>query len=173
MLSTPTSLPIIILSAALWDYWLTTLRVFVYLGVGVVFLSVDLKQANLASAGLILLLTVIVFSSLGIIAASFIMVLKRGDPIAWLFNAASSFLGGVYYPVAVLPGGLQALSKLLPITYALEALRQALLNGATIGQLRSQILALSVFCLILLPASLIIFRLAVRQARIDGSLTHY
>jgi ABC-2 type transport system permease protein len=152
---------------------MTTLRVFVYLGVGVVFLSVDLKQANLASAGLILLLTVIVFSSLGIIAASFIMVLKRGDPIAWLFNAASSFLGGVYYPVAVLPGSLQTLSKLLPITYALEALRQALLNGATIGQLTPQILALSVFCLVLLPASLIIFRLAVRQARIDGSLTHY
>jgi ABC-2 type transport system permease protein len=173
MLSTPTRLPIIILSAALWDYWMTTLRVFVYLGVGVVFLSVDLKQANLASAGLILLLTVIVFSSLGIIAASFIMVLKRGDPIAWLFNAASSFLGGVYYPVAVLPGSLQTLSKLLPITYALEALRQALLNGATIGQLTPQILALSVFCLVLLPASLIIFRLAVRQARIDGSLTHY
>jgi ABC-2 type transport system permease protein len=173
MLATPTRLPTIILSAALWDYWMTTLRVFVYLGVGVVFLSVDLKQANLASAGLILLLTVIVFSSLGIIAASFIMVLKRGDPIAWLFNAASSFLGGVYYPVAILPGSLQIFSKLLPITYALEALRQSLLNGATIRQLGPQILALSIFCLVLLPASLLIFRLAVRQARIDGSLTHY
>ncbi len=173
MLATPTRLPMIILSAALWDYWMTTLRVFVYLGVGAVFLRVDFMQANLASVGLILLLTVIVFSSLGIIAASFIMVLKRGDPIAWLFSAASSFLGGVYYPVAVLPGGLQTLAKLLPITYALEALRQALLNGATIGQLMPQILALTAFCVLLLPASLFIFRLAVRQARIDGSLTHY
>ncbi len=103
MLSTPTSLPIIIISSALWDYWMTTLRVLVYLGVGVIFLKVDLQHANLASVILILMLTIVVFSSLGVLAASFIMVLKRGDPIAWIFNAASSFLGGVYYPVSVLP----------------------------------------------------------------------
>ena len=173
MLSTPTSLPIIILSSALWDYWVTTLRVFIYLGVGVLFLSVNFAQANLASVILILLLTVIVFSSLGIIAASFIMVLKRGDPIAWVFNAISSFLGGVYYPITVLPAPLQFLAGLLPITYALEALRQALLNGATIAELSLQILALAIFCLVLLPVSLVAFRLAVRQAKIDGSLTHY
>ena len=173
MLSTPTSLPAIILSSALWDYWMTTFRVFIYLGIGVLFLKVDLKQANLASAILVLLLTILVFSSLGIIAASFIMVLKRGDPIAWIFNSASSFLGGVYYPVAVLPQWLQFLAWLLPITYALEALRLALLNGATIGQLSLQILVLLIFCLVLLPASLIAFRLAVRRAKSDGSLSHY
>ena len=137
------------------------------------FLSVNFAQANLASVILILLLTVIVFSSLGIIAASFIMVLKRGDPIAWVFNAISSFLGGVYYPITVLPAPLQFLAGLLPITYALEALRQALLNGATIAELSLQILALAIFCLVLLPVSLVAFRLAVRQAKIDGSLTHY
>jgi ABC-type multidrug transport system ATPase subunit/ABC-type polysaccharide/polyol phosphate export permease len=173
MLSTPTSLPAIILSSALWDYWMTTFRVFIYLGVGVLFLKVDLKQANLTSAILILLLTIIVFSSLGVIAASFIMVLKRGDPIAWIFNAASSFLGGVYYPVAILPQWLQFLAWLLPITYALEALRRALLNGATIVQLSPQLAVLCAFCLVLLPISLIAFRQAVRRAKIDGSLSHY
>jgi len=39
--------------------------------------------------------------------------------------------------------------------------------------LRADILALGIFCLLLLPLSLIVFSFAVRLARIDGSLTHY
>ena len=56
---------------------MTTFRVIVYLLVGTLFLGVDIKGGNLGIALLILVLTVISFSSLGIIAASFIMVLKR------------------------------------------------------------------------------------------------
>ena len=41
MLTTPTSLSVIILSSSLWDYSVTTLRVVVYLLVGIVFLKVD------------------------------------------------------------------------------------------------------------------------------------
>ena len=173
MLTTPTGLSTIILSSCVWDYLMTTLRVLVYLGVGALFLGVNLGGGNSLAALVVLLLTVVAFSSLGILAASFIMVLKRGDPITWAFSAVSSFLGGVYYPVAVLPGWLQVLAKFLPITYALQAMRLALLQGASLQTLLPDILALSAFCVVLLPASLYAFRYAVDRARLDGSLTHY
>ena len=173
MLTTPTSISAIIWASALWDYLLTTFKVFVYLGVGAAFLRVGLANGNYLAAFLVLILTVITFSSIGIIAASFIMVLKRGDPIAWFFNAISGLLGGVYYPLSVLPTWMQWLAHWLPITYALEAMRQALLQGAGLGALLPQLFALGVFCLVLLPFSLLCFHIAVQRAKIEGSLTHY
>ena len=173
MLSTPTRLSAIILSSSQWSYLMTTLRVIVYLLVGTVFLGVDIGQGNYWAALLILVLTVVSFSSLGIMAASFIMVLKRGDPVTWIFGTLSSLLGGVYYPLAVMPQWMQAISNLLPITYALRAMRLALLQGASFSELMPDILALGAFCVILLPASLLAFGYAVKWARRDGSLTHY
>ena len=173
MLMTPTRLSTIVLCSSLWSYLITTFRVLVYLALGALFLGVNLGQGNYLAALLILALSVVAFSGLGIIAASFVMVLKRGDPIAWLFNVLSSLLGGVYYPIAVLPGWLQCLSRLLPITYSLRAMRLALLQGYSLSALAPDILALALFGLILLPLSLLAFRYAVYRARVDGSLTQF
>ena len=76
MLSTPTRISTIILSSSQWNYLITTMRVLVYLLVGTIFLGVQLGEANYAAALVVLILTVISFSSLGIIAAGFIMVLN-------------------------------------------------------------------------------------------------
>jgi ABC-2 type transport system permease protein len=173
MLTTPASLSAIVLSSSLWDYLLTTLRVGVYLAFGVVILGMQMRQSNLLAALIILFFTIIAFSSLGIIAASFIMVLKRGDPITWAFSAVSSLVGGVYFPVDLLPGPLVWISRLLPITYSLEAMRLALLQGTPTAELLPEIAALLIFSLLLLPLSLFSFRYAVRKAKRDGSLTQY
>jgi len=173
MLSTPTSLSVIIFSSSLWDFLLTTIRVLVYLSIGGLFLGVNLRTSNYPAVILILFLTIITFSSLGIFAASFIMVIKRGDPVTWVFNTISSLFGGVYFPISVLPGWLQWLSKLLPITYSLETMRLALLKGASISLLLPGLLPLGAFCAVLLPLSLLAFSMAVRRARVDGTLTHY
>lgn len=173
MLSTPTGGGTIIFSSSLWQYVITTFRVLVYLVIGVLFMGVSFKNANFFSASIIITLSVFAFSSIGIIAASFIMVLKRGDPITWIITSFSSLLGGVYYPINLLPTVLQWLALLIPITYTLDAMRLALLNGYTILQLQTQLLVLLVFCAVLLPLSFISFRFAVKKAKTDGSLTHY
>ncbi len=173
MLSTPTSFSTIIISSTIWSYLMTSLQVVVYLLIGALFLDVDLKMGNLGAALIILILTVISFSSLGILAASFIMVLKRGNPVTWVFGTISSLLGGIYYPIDVMPAWLQFFSHLLPVTYALRGMRLALLQGASFVTLAKDILVLSLFCIILLPLGLFAFRFAVNKARADGSLTHY
>ncbi len=173
MLTTPTRVSTIIINSSLWAYAFTTLRVLVYLFIGAVFLGVDLSQGNYPAALLILILTIIAFSGLGILAASFIMVLKRGDPVTWALNALATLLGGVYYPITVLPDWLQVLAGLIPVTYALRAMRLALLQGASFTELLPDILALAFFAAVFLPLSLVAFRWAVQRARVDGSLTHY
>ncbi len=173
MLVTPTPLASIVLSSSLWTYLLTTLRVGVYLGLGAGLLGVPVAVASLLPAVLVLLLTILAFASIGIIAASFTMVLKRGDPIAWLFGVSANLIGGVYYPVEVLPGWLQSIAEWLPVTHALRALRLALLQGAPIWTLAPDLLALAAFAAVLLPLSMYAFRFAVRRAKIEGSLTHF
>jgi ABC-type multidrug transport system ATPase subunit/ABC-type multidrug transport system permease subunit len=173
MLTTPTRISVIIWASALWDYLLTTLKVIVYLAVGGIWLHVNFTNANIAAALVILLMTLISFSSIGIIAASFVMVLKRGDPIAWFFNSLSGLLGGVYYPLDVMPGWMRWIAGWLPITYALQAMRLALLQGASIISLLPQMLTLAAFSLVLFPLSLFSFKYAVRRAKFEGSLSHY
>lgn len=172
MLMTPTPVSLLVVGSAGWSYAFTTVRILLYLLLGLV-LGVDLRGANLPAALLILLLTVIAFASIGIIAASFIIVFKRGNPVTGLFGSVSSLLGGVFYPVELLPGWLQPLASLLPITYALRAMRGALLTAADWRALAPDIAILALFCVLLFPLSLLAFRHAVQLARRDGTLSHY
>ena len=172
MLMTPAPTSLIIIGSALWSYAYTTLRVVAYLGLGLL-LGLDLSRANVPAALLILLLAVVAFAAFGILAAAVIMVIKRGDPITGLLASAANLVGGVFYPIEVLPGWLQWLANLLPLPYALRALRLALLNGAHWSALWPDLLALLLFCVFGLPLALLAFGRAIAIARRDGSLTHY
>jgi ABC-2 type transport system permease protein len=173
LLMTPTPVSTIIIGSAAWSYTYTTFRVLVYLLVGVLFLGLNLRGANVLAALVSLVLAIISFASIGIVTAGVIMIIKRGDPVTALFGNAANLIGGVYYPVEILPDWLQTLAKLLPITYALRAMRLALIGGASWQTLAPDLLALGLFCVVLFPVSLVIFRFAVDRARADGSLAQY
>jgi len=173
LLVTQTSIPTLIFSSSLYHFLFTSSRVLLFLFLGAFFFDLQLIHPNLGAALLILLLTITAFSSLGILSASFIMVFKQGNPIAWFFEGVSWVLGGVYYPITVLPQFLQVFSSFLPITYSLRAMRQALLQGHSLQFLAPDILILFGFTVFVLPFSLYVFRLAVKKAKRDGSLTHY
>lgn len=173
LLVTQTEIPTIIISSSLYSFIFASFKVAVYLLLGTLVFGINMSNANLIGAFLILLLTIISFSSFGIISASFVMVLKRGDPVSWAFTNISGILGGLYYPVSVLPKWLQKLSYVLPVTYSLEGMRLALLKGYSLSALLPNIVALLVFSVIMLPLSMLVFRYAVKRAKTDGTLTQY
>lgn len=143
-----------------------------YLLFGVVLLGAPVGNANLPSAAIILLFAVVSFNSLGLLAASVIMIFKRGNPVAWVFQGVAGLLGGVYFPVEVLPQWLQPLSALLPVTYAVRGLELAVYQGASIPTLQGEILPLAILAAILLPLGLLSLAAAIRKAKRDGSLAH-
>jgi len=173
MMVTPTGIPSIILLSSLWGFISETIEVLIYLLAGVIIFGLDLGRANIPSALIVMTLTILSLSPFGIISASFIMVFKRGDPIAFLFVTASSLLGGVYYPITILPPLLQNLSYLLPITYSLRAIRYALLNGYPLSGIASDLFMLGLFSAVMIPLSLVTFSYAVRKAKEKGSLGQY
>ena len=173
MLVTPTKVDMIVVSSSLWKYIFATMRILTFLLLGVFLFGVNMGNANLFAAMFILILTIICFSSLGIISASFIMIFKRGDPVNWVFGSMSALLGGVLYPITVLPGWLRIFSYLLPITYSLRGMRHALLQGYSLNALGLDILALMVFSIVLLPLGILCFRYTVKMAKMDGTLVQY
>jgi ABC-2 type transport system permease protein len=173
ILVTQTEIPTIIISSSLYSFIWTSFRVILYLIIGVLLFDLNISQANFTGAVVILLLTITTFSSIGIISASFIMVLKKGDPLGSVFAGLSWFLGGVYYPISVLPSWLRKFSYLIPLTYSLEGMRFALLKGYSLAALSPNIMGLGIFSVIMLPLSVLSFNFAVNKAKRDGSLTHY
>lgn len=173
VLLTQTGIRTIVLCSSLYRFLWTSLTIVVYLLIGAILFGVTIGGANLLGAILVLVLTIASSSGLGIISASFVMVFKRGDPLAFAFSGASFLLGGVYYPVAVLPHGLQKVSYVLPLRHSLEGMRLSLLKGAPMKVIIPNLLALAGLTVILVPIGLLCFQYAVRRAKMDGSLTHY
>jgi ABC-2 type transport system permease protein len=172
MLLSPTRLVVTLFSSSLWSYVFATLRVLVYLLVGL-FLGMQLGNANVPFALLALLISVVSFNALGLFAASVILLMKRGDAVGWGLRVSSLVLSGVYYPVGVLPEWLRPIGQGLPLTHALELLRRSLLLGEGFGQLGGELLTLIGITLVLLPLGVLACSLAIRIARTDGSLSHY
>jgi ABC-2 type transport system permease protein len=173
MLLSPTRLSAILLSSSLWAYLMTTVRVVVYLLVGAFIFGASLGKANVGAAVLVMLLSIASFSGIGIISAAVVLLVKKGDPVAWLLGGASSLLAGVYYPVSVLPFWLEPLSRILPLTYALDAMRLAMLQGYSIYELRFDILVLLGFTVVLTPLAFLVFKKALKRAKAEGSLIQY
>jgi ABC-2 type transport system permease protein len=173
MLVTPTSLSTIIFSSVLYQFASSLLNILIYLVFGILLFGFSLAKANLLSAAVMLALSLLAHLPLGIFSASFLLVFKRGNPVSSLVGSFSALLGGVYFPLAVLPGWLQSVSFFLPFTHALEGLRQAVLNGRNLLELSTQVVVLSIFAIVLLPLSLAVFSYAIHQAKRLGTLSQF
>jgi len=172
MLVTETPLTMILVASAAYPFVLLALRTVIYLAWGALIFHFPVQEANWLGAVIILAVSIMAFAGLGIISTSYLLLFKRGNPARWLIVGASSLLGGIMYPVSVLPVPMQWIARLIPVTYSLAGMRQALLEGASFGQLWPSVRALLIFAAILLPFSSLIFSWALRRTKITGTLTH-
>ena len=173
MLLTPTRLPFLFVMISLWDLVLSFSSIALYILFGVCFFGVQLSWSSLPTTLLILLISTVAFYSLGILSTSFLMVFKKGDPFDLVFGGLSSLLGGVYFPISLLPDWMEKFSFCLPITYALKALRLSLLQGASLQQVAFEMVVLAAMAVLFFPLSLLSFRWALQRVKQDGSLVHY
>lgn len=173
LLITPTSVPVILFGSSLYSFFFTTVRTVFHLGLGLLAFGMKLGHINWPGAVCVFLLTAACFLSIGILSASFTLVYKMGNPLSWVYGGVSGLMGGVVFPVSVLPPGIRWMSDLLPIKHSLEGMRVSLLSSAGFPQILPSIAALSAFSAFLIPLSLWTFRLALRKAKKDGTLTHY
>ncbi len=172
VLMTPVSLSVFVLSSGLWGHVQTFLRSLAYVIAGMI-MGMNLNDANLPGAFLILVLGVLAFDALGIMGAAVVMLTKRGLSFMGVFSTASALLSGVFFPLQILPGQIKWVAAFIPSTYALEGLRLALLRGVSTSALLPQWGPLVLFDVLLLPLAFWIFRLSAQRVMMNGSLLHY
>ena len=103
---------------------------------------------------LAMLLSATAFSALGAFVSVAVKEVFEAQTLANFFRFPMMFLGGVFVPVDSMPLALQAVARLLPLTYAVEALRTALIGGGW---------AIAVLDLLVLTGfAVVLFALAVR-----------
>ena len=173
LLATRTPAWQILLFSVLYPFLFTSAIAIGYLAVGWAFFGLDLSRAAWGSAILFFVLTATAMAPLGILSAAAILLIKRGEPISTVVSGLSYLLSGVFYPVEVMPGWLQAVAQAFPLTHALEGLRLSLLVGLSAWDLPLRLGMLLGFSLALLPLSLWLFGKALRLARIYGGLNQY
>jgi ABC-2 type transport system permease protein len=172
LLISQVSLPVILVGSAVYPFVVTTLRIAVYLGWGAILFGFPLHSANWFSVVVVLAGSLLAFSGLGIFSSAFLVLFKRGNPSRWFFLGVSSVVGGMLFPISILPDWLQVVARVNPVTYALDAMRAALLDGAGLFAIAYPLVILFLFAAVLLPLSMLAFSWAVRRTKITGTLSH-
>ncbi|MEJ2682296.1 MAG: ABC transporter permease [Gammaproteobacteria bacterium] len=172
-LLSPVSLTRLLLYSALWPYFISAIRFFVYLIIGMYFYHVGFDKADVGSALVIFALVVIAFAGLGMCWASVVLLIKRGEAILTVMSYLFVVLSGVLFPQSLLPKWLQQLAQWIPLTHGLEGMRLALLQGVSLSEQLDRLLILSLFSVVLILMGIAAFHVAVRIAKEEGSLAQY
>jgi ABC-2 type transport system permease protein len=135
------------------------------------FLSVHFTHADFLSAMVVLAVSSISFVGIGTMTAVLPLISpEKGTQLGFIAQGLLLVVSGVYYPVSVLPQWMQWISVVSPATYTLEGARRAILDGAGVGSLWSDIWPLIVIGAVAVPLGLWVFRLGERYAKRHGRL---
>jgi len=135
------------------------------------FFGINLAGANFLTAAVVLIASSLPFLGMGLGAAVLpLLSRERGSQATHIFQALVLLVSGVYYDVKVLPAWLQPFSHISPATYTLRSMRAAILDGATPGDVKGDLLILVVLGVVLIPIGLAFFLWGERWAKKVGKL---
>ncbi|MBC7811949.1 MAG: ABC transporter permease [Burkholderiales bacterium] len=147
---------------------------FLTLIMGVVmtlFFELDLSNSNLFGALLVLLSGSVSLIGIGIFASILpLLYPERGAQMTHIIQASFLLVSGVYYPISVLPQWMQTLAQISPVTYVLDGMRAAVMDGAPTTELMPYIVPLFIFGVIATPLGIWGFKEAEMYAKRTGRL---
>lgn len=172
LVATPISPSLLVLSSAVFDLILATVSGLVLIGAAVTIfgLRLELDPVSIGTAAVALVGCLGLFASLGVAVAAVTVVFKRMTGLVGMVIAGLALLGGVYFPIEVLPDPLEWVASALPFTWGLDVLRASLLGGEVDAWRLGGLFASAA---LLLPVALLAFGAAVRRARQTGTLGQY
>lgn len=133
--------------------------------------EMDLDQANYFSALAILAICSVSLVGFGMVAAVMpLLSPEKGQQVTSIFTAVLLLVSGIYYEVDVLPGWLQPFSNISPVYYALNGIRNALLDGASFASQWSNVWPLLIMGAIFPPLGLFLFQRGEIYAKKTGLL---
>jgi len=115
-------------------------------------------QGSILLVFALLLLGVFSFVGLGIVITSFTKDQETAQMLMMTLMFPMMFLSGVFFPIQQMPWYMQGISKMLPLTYASDALRKVMVLGAGVSQISTELIILIAFGVVMIAIALPVFR---------------
>lgn len=120
----------------------------------------------IGSYWLVLLISIlggIMFLGLGFTISGFANTVESVPAIANLVVFPMLFLSGVFFPTNAMPNWLQHVVQYLPLTYFAKAMRDVMANGASFFTIRTDLLWMGIWSVILIVFAVLTFRFEERR----------
>ena len=167
----PLSRPIHLFGMGLFAIVYGVIRAVLLFAVVALFFHLELANANFAAALVVLVVASISFIGIGMMTAVLPLISpEKGTQLGFVAQGILLVVSGVYYPVSVLPEWMLWLAKISPATYALDGIRDAIINGAGISAMWPDIWPLILIGIVSVPLGLEVFRRGERYAKRHGKL---
>uniref|UniRef100_A0A7C2WC89 ABC transporter permease n=1 Tax=Thermorudis sp. TaxID=1969470 RepID=A0A7C2WC89_9BACT len=104
----------------------------------IIFIGLAMTLFDLTVAGDVLSMLVMVISgclafiSLGFIVSGMTRNVETASAVATIVTFPMMFLSGVFFPIDTAPAWMQPITKIMPLTYLVEALREIIIRGQSI-----------------------------------------
>jgi ABC-2 type transport system permease protein len=126
--------------------------------IGIIFFHATFA-GNIISSIVIVILGAFIFLLVGLIISMVANSYEAAAPITAAVGLPLTFLGNIFFPTDALPKALQAVARLLPITYMADALRKVFLNPFSFASISKDLLILAIWFVVILLFVLWRFRL--------------
>jgi ABC-2 type transport system permease protein len=144
---------------------------FLYVVCAFVFFDLSTPDANYLAALVVLVVSSISFIGIGMMMSVLPLISpEKGTQLGFVAQGTLLVVSGVYYPVEVLPEWMQAIATISPATYALDGIREAILDGQGLTAMWDELWPLLIIGAVSVPLGLWIFSRGERYAKRHGKL---
>jgi ABC-2 type transport system permease protein len=143
------------------------------LGLGAIVFGLPLHWSTVPLSLPALAIALTAFLPFGLLFAAVTIATKQGNVGASWAIALISIVGGLYFPIALLPGWAQLAAELQPFTPATEVLRHLLVGGTMETSMLTALVKVAGFATVLVPGSLYALYRAIRYGQRRGTIIEY
>ena len=165
----------IILSTFMYPIAWLTFRVLMYIFAAIFIFNISINLDKLSYISLFALLFFVTsMIGIGFISISSIITIKSGNYIGAMYLSLSSLLGGVAYPISVLPSEIRFISELIPTTHFLKIFRKdAMESSLAFSEISYHFIYLFFLSLVIISFGFYLLRISIKIAKKHGSLLFY
>lgn len=174
LINMPTPIIITLLNSHIYPIMFSIFRSLIYFLVAVLFFDLNLSLNQPFILLTTVLLTIACYLGIGIIAGSYTILFKTGNPLSNLNRISVLVAGGVFFPTTILPEWLEKISFLIPITHSLDLIRSLLMPTSTPPDfVHEKLLLLFFFATILILSGVFLCNKAINLGKKRGTLNFY
>ena len=167
----PLSRPVHLIGMGLFAIGYGVVRASLVFGAIAAIFSLHLAGAAFGTALVVLAIASVSFIGIGMMTAVLPLISpEKGTQLGFMMQGVLLVVSGVYVSVDKLPEWMQAIATISPATYALEGIRSAIIDGASVAEVWPDIWPLLIIGVVSIPLGLWVFRRGEVYAKKHGKL---